>query len=103
MNMQAKMNNTPLPILARLAAKVLQIMWPNSYSHVTIQETENGYSVMQNDTALISACRDENCNHYISEELYNLFVEEYNSKWEYHPHTREQEFDNIFHCLLNNI
>ena len=103
MNIQYKINNTPLPILARLAAKVLQIMWPNAYSSLKVQETENGYSVMQGDSALISACRDKNCNHYITEEIYDLFIEEYNSKWEYHPHSRKQEFNDLFYCFLSNI
>ena len=103
MNMQSKMNNTSLPVLARIAAKVLQIMWPDSYSNVVIQETENGYSVIQHDSPLITAYRDENNNHYITAELYDLFIEEYNSKWEYHPHTREQEFDDLFYCFLNNM
>lgn len=102
MNMQSKMNNTPLPVLARIAARVLQIMWPNAYSNINVQETKNGYSVMQNDSKLITAHRDEECNHYLTVEIYDLFIEEYNSKWEWHPHTREQEFDDLFYCFLNN-
>lgn len=103
MNTQIKMNNTPLPVLARIAAKILKIMWPNAYSDTHIQETENGYSVMQGNSALITAHRDAKCNHYLTVEVYDLFIEEYNNKWEYHPHTREQEFDDLFYCLLNNI
>ena len=105
--MQSRLNRSSLAVLALVAAKTLEIMWPDAYGNkLSVKESDEGYTVFYKDTPLITAmrCEEEGDKYYhtLVADQYDLFIEEYNRHWDWHPHTREYEFWDIFECLLNH-